>query len=82
MTILIKNGRLVDPSQGIDKVCDVFVEEGKVSKIGKDLKEKAKIEIDATGKIVAPGFIDMHTHLREPGQEEKETIEESQQPKH
>jgi dihydroorotase len=75
MKILIKNGRVIDPSQGIDKVLDVFIESGKVKKTGERLDMAADETIDASGKIVAPGFIDMHTHLREPGREDKETVE-------
>ena len=73
--ILIKGGRVIDPSQGIDKIADVSIEDGKILGIdgGIDL-EHAEV-IDATGMIVCPGFIDLHTHLREPGFEYKETIE-------
>ncbi|MFH1797978.1 MAG: dihydroorotase [Candidatus Omnitrophota bacterium] len=74
MSILIKNGRIIDPAQGIDQISDILIEEGKVSCIGPAIKTKAKETIDAKGKIVAPGFIDMHTHLREPGGETAETI--------
>ena len=71
---LIKGGRVIDPSQGLDKVADVAIEDGKVVGVdsGVDL-EHAEV-VDATGKIVCPGFIDLHTHLREPGFEYKETI--------
>jgi dihydroorotase len=75
MTILIKNGRIIDPSQGLDKPGDVLIEKGKVKKIGSKISEKAVTVIDAKGKIVSPGFVDMHAHLREPGGEDKETIE-------
>ena len=74
MKLLIKNGRVVDPSQHLDAICDVLVEDGKIAKIGKKLAEAADETYDATGKVVAPGFIDMHTHLREPGLEAKESI--------
>ena len=63
MTILIKNGRIVDPSQGLDKPGDVLIEKGKVKKIGSKISEKAVTVIDAKGKIVSPGFVDMHAHL-------------------
>ncbi len=74
MRLLIKNGRVIDPSSGIDETLDILIEKGKIA----DLKPKidagkAKI-IDASRLVVAPGFIDMHVHLREPGQEYKETI--------
>lgn len=74
MKILIKGGRVINPKTGFDSVCDVFVADGKVQKIGENLSESADKVIDATGKIVAPGLIDMHVHLREPGQEYKEDI--------
>ena len=75
MKILIKNGRVVDPSQNLDKVCDVLIEDGLISKIAKDIKVKADEVFDAKGLVVTPGLIDLHTHLREPGYEAKETIE-------
>lgn len=74
MKILIKGGRVMNPATGFDSVCDVFVADGKVQKIGENVSESADKVIDATGKIVAPGLIDMHVHLREPGQEYKEDI--------
>ena len=76
--ILIKGGRVIDPETGVDRVTDVLVEKGKIASIGKGkaqrTKDKAKV-VDASGKIVTPGLIDMHVHLREPGHEYKETIE-------
>lgn len=72
--ILIKNGRVVDPSQGVDEVRDVLISEGVIKDMGKNLKKKGAEEIDASGMIVSPGLIDMHTHLREPGREDEETI--------
>lgn len=74
MKILIKNGRVVDPSQNLDKVCDLLVEDGKVKAIGENLAAEGAEIYDATDKVVAPGIIDMHTHLREPGLEAKEDI--------
>ena len=74
MKILIKNGRVVDPSQNLDKVCDLLVEDGKVKAIGENLAAEGAEVYDATDKVVAPGLIDMHTHLREPGLEAKEDI--------
>src|SRR5580704_12848452 len=73
--LLIKNGRVIDPASGHDAVADVLIEDGVVSGVGKDLLKHGAEVFDATGLIVAPGFIDMHVHLREPGFEHAETIE-------
>jgi dihydroorotase len=73
MNILIKGGRVIDPAQGLDAVLDVLIEDGKITKVGKDLKGKGET-IDAAGKLVTPGLIDLHVHLRDPGQEYKEDI--------
>ncbi|TFG47590.1 MAG: dihydroorotase [Candidatus Brocadiia bacterium] len=71
--MLIKNGRVIDPANGIDQVCDLLIQDGKFAGTGKIDRQAQKI-IDAAGKIVAPGLIDMHVHFREPGNEEVETI--------
>ncbi len=72
--ILIKGGRIVDPANGIDHIGDLLLRDGKIADIGSvDAPPDATV-IAAGGKVVAPGFIDLHCHLREPGQEEKETI--------
>lgn len=76
MRLLITNGYVVDPTQGVNGGRDIFIEDGRVVgllKSGGEAPEGAEV-FDATGLIVAPGFIDLHTHLREPGQEYKETI--------
>ena len=73
-TLLLHGGRVVDPSQGIDRIDDVLVRDGLVVAIG-PAETGADEMIDATGLIVAPGLVDMHVHLREPGREEDETIE-------
>ncbi|OIO72779.1 MAG: dihydroorotase [Elusimicrobia bacterium CG1_02_37_114] len=78
MDILIKNGRVIDPVNKIDRVTGVLISEDRIVKIGnlsevKTSGEKPKI-IDAKNKVVIPGIIDIHTHLREPGHEEEETI--------
>ena len=74
--LLIRNGRVVDPAQGLDQGMDVLIEDGHVAAIGEQLEAPAKSRVlDATGLVVAPGFIDLHAHLREPGFEYKETIE-------
>lgn len=75
MGIVIKKGRLIDPGQGIDKICDIYIRKGKVAEIRERIERKGVLTINAEGKIVMPGLVDMHTHLREPGNEEKETIE-------
>ena len=71
--LLIKNGRVIDPANGIDKKCDVLIVDGMISQVGRVDKPAEKV-IDAAGKLVAPGLIDMHVHFREPGDEEEETI--------
>jgi dihydroorotase len=73
-TLLIRNGRVIDPASGLDDVRDLFIDNGKIARIG-GTGGTADEVIDARGKIVAPGFIDMHVHLREPGLEHAETIE-------
>lgn len=75
MTILIKNGQVINPATNLDEVADVLIEKGKISKIEKNIKTGADRIIDAKGCFVMPGFIDLHVHLRDPGFEEKETIE-------
>jgi len=72
--ILIKNGHIVDPGSGKDGVLDILVEDGKIREVNRNLKVENARVIDCTGKYVFPGFIDMHTHLREPGEEYKEDI--------
>lgn len=78
MNILIKNGRVIDPSQGIDEMRNLFIEDGKIKDYPlntEELERDPNVQvISASGKIVSPGFIDMHVHLREPGFEHKETI--------
>lgn len=73
-TIRIANGRIIDPSQAIDRVDDLWLAGGRVVAIGADVDAEADETIDATGLIVCPGLIDCHVHLREPGNEEDETI--------
>jgi dihydroorotase len=75
-SIHIRGGRLIDPRQGTDDELDVIVQDGRVARIGKGLDTPTgALVCDARGKIVAPGFVDLHAHLREPGEEGKETIE-------
>jgi dihydroorotase len=73
--LLIKNGRVIDPASGHDAVSDVWIEDGVIKGVGVGLQAAGSEVFDATGLIVAPGFVDMHVHLREPGFEHAETIE-------
>jgi dihydroorotase len=73
--MLLKNGRVIDPSRGLDQIQDVLIEDGHIAATGAALQEPDGRVFDLTGHVVAPGFIDMHVHLREPGREDKETIE-------
>lgn len=75
MSLMIKGGRVLDPATNTDQIADIYIEDGSVKKIGKKLKDHADEIIDATGKYVMPGFVDLHVHLRDPGQTEKETVE-------
>jgi dihydroorotase len=74
MNLLIKNGRVIDPSRGIDDILDILVEEGKIKEVGKGLKAPGAESLDAKGMLVVPGLVDMHVHLRDPGLEYKEDI--------
>jgi len=74
LKLLIKNGRILDPSSQFDEKSDLLVENGMITKISAKIKEKAETVIDARGCYVMPGFIDLHVHLRDPGFEEKETV--------
>lgn len=74
MDLLLKNGTVVDPKNNINGIFDVFIKKGVVVEVKKNLKVSDVKVIDCKGKIVAPGFIDMHVHLREPGYEFKEDI--------
>ena len=73
-SILIRGGRVVDPKNGVDAVLDVLVRDGKIAQVGENLRAEDVRVLDAAGRVVAPGFIDMHCHLRDPGQEYKEDI--------
>lgn len=74
MKILIKNGRVVDAASNLNEIQDVLIEDAKISRVAKNITSRADKTIDATNKIVMPGLVDMHVHLREPGREDKETI--------
>lgn len=73
-SILIRGGRVIDPANGIDGQLDLLLEDGRVAAIGEGLAQEGATVIDASGRVVAPGFIDMHCHLRDPGLEYKEDI--------
>jgi dihydroorotase len=72
--LLIKNGRVIDPSSGTDDTLDILIDKGKIVELKARIDAKEAKLIDASRLVVAPGFIDMHVHLRDPGQEDKETI--------
>ena len=73
--LLIRNGRILDPGRDVDLTGDVFIVDGKIAAFGPDLAANGAEVIDATSLIVCPGFVDIHTHLRDPGQEYKESIQ-------
>jgi len=72
--LLLKGGRVVDPAQGIDAVLDLLIAEGTIEEMGPRVQPRGASVVDLKGLVVCPGFIDLHTHLREPGREDKETI--------
>lgn len=74
MPLLIKQGRVVDPQNKIDKIADVFINQGKIAEIKNKINKDNCAIIDASDKVVIPGLVDIHCHLREPGREDEETI--------
>ena len=72
--LLIRNGRVICPATGIDSVADVLIEDGRIAAVGEQLSAPGAETLDAAGLVVAPGFIDIHVHLREPGFTHAETI--------
>ncbi len=74
-TLLIKNGRVIDPANNIDEKLDLLIKDGKIAKIEKNISENADEIIDAKNLVVTPGLIDIQVHFREPGREDKETLE-------
>jgi len=75
MKILIKNGRVLDPANSVNEIADLLVSDGKIAKIGKNLDEPTDETLDAKNLIVSPGLVDLQVHFREPGREDRETIE-------
>jgi len=73
-SLLIRNGRVIDPANGVDAVQDVLVTDGAIARVGRNLAAQGARVIDARDRVVCPGFIDIHVHLREPGFEYKETV--------
>ncbi|MCB1537380.1 MAG: dihydroorotase [Rhodospirillales bacterium] len=73
--LLIRGGHVVDPANGLDGPADILVRDGKIAGVGKNLKSGAGTVIDAKGLTVTPGLIDLQVHMREPGREDRETIE-------
>ncbi|MCM8781586.1 MAG: amidohydrolase family protein, partial [Candidatus Omnitrophica bacterium] len=74
MKLLIKNGHVIDPANKVDAELDILIENGEIKAVSKNIKANGAESIDAKGKIVAPGLVDMHAHLREPGREDEETL--------
>src|SRR6056297_3330651 len=74
-SLLIENGHVVDPKNKRDEILDILVVDGVIKQVAKDISESADTTIDASGLTVTPGLIDMQVHFREPGREDKETIE-------
>ena len=72
--LVVKGGRVLDPSQGLDEELDVCIDKGVIKRLERDIFEPEAEIIDAEGLVVSPGFIDIHTHLRDPGQEYKEDL--------
>lgn len=75
MGICIKGGRVIDPANGVDRVCDVYIKKNRISSVSEDPGFPIKETIDASGKLVCPGIVDLRARLREPGMEHKATIE-------
>lgn len=73
--ILLRGGRLIDPRSDVDRILDVRIDEGAIVEVGEGLADHGAQVVDCSGAVVAPGFVDLHVHFREPGGEESETIE-------
>ena len=75
MKTLVKNIRAIDPALGLDEVCDILIDGDRIAEVGQDLSADGAEILDRAGCIAVPGLVDIHVHLRDPGQEYKETIE-------
>jgi len=75
MALLLKNAHVIDPQVGLNENCEILIRDGKIVEVGHDLQMVKGVERDLGGKIVVPGLVDIHVHLRDPGQEYKEDIE-------
>ena len=75
MALLLKNAHVIDPQVGLNETCEILIRDGKIVEVGHDLNMEKGVERDLNGKVVAPGLVDIHVHLRDPGQEYKEDIE-------
>lgn len=75
MALMLKGARCIDPQVGLDEVCDILVRDGRIVEVGHDLTMEKGVTRDMAGKVIVPGLVDMHVHLREPGLEQKEDIE-------
>ena len=75
MKRLLKNARVIDPAASLDDSMDLLIVDGKISAVEREIRDPDAETFDLAGYVVCPGFIDMHVHLREPGQEWKETVE-------
>lgn len=74
MDILLKDGHIVDPANGLDSTSDILIRDEKIAKVGKNLRANGAKTVDCKGKYVLPGLIDMHAHFRQPGREDEETL--------
>jgi dihydroorotase len=72
--LLLKNGRVIDPGQNLDAIVDILIDGENILRVGQNIRQSGAKIVDVSGLIVAPGFIDLHVHLREPGKEQAETI--------
>ena len=82
MALLLKNAHVIDPQVGLNETADILVRDGKIVEIGQNLTMEKGVERDLAGKIVVPGLVDMHVHLREPGFEQKEDIASARARRH